>query len=335
MQKPFAVQEALFISGDILEHPALQELNATESVLNWTALERLMSSIYDADRGRPSYPLLTLFRGLLLGLWYGLSDQQLAKFLARDLLFRKFCRLGFDGGTPDDGTLGRFRQKLVSHKVWEQLLGEVNHQLEKQHIIIKEGRINIVDATPVQAVQSSNRKDKTGKPSKDPEAGWHVKNNSQGRRTSTYGYSVHTAVDEDGFVQRQTVTPGHVHDSQELDTLLLGDEEQLYADSAYSSAQTRKKLKHLGIEDKVQRRGYRNTPLSANNTARNKVIAVTRSGGERPFASYKRVFALARTRVLGLANNMTFYGLAAIALNIQKGARFLQRYGLPKTQMTG
>ncbi|MCK5892827.1 MAG: transposase [Endozoicomonadaceae bacterium] len=38
-----------------------------------------------------------------------------------------------------------------------------------------------------------------------------------------YGFSVHTGVDEDGFIHSQSVTPGNVHDSQERDTLLLGD----------------------------------------------------------------------------------------------------------------
>lgn len=32
---------------------------------------------------------------------------------------------------------------------------------------------------------------------------------------STYGYSIHTGVDEDGFIHRQTVTPGNTYDSTE------------------------------------------------------------------------------------------------------------------------
>jgi len=64
--------------------------------------------------------------------------------------------------------------------------------------------------------------------------------------------------------------------------------------------------------------------------ARNAEISVTRSGGERPFATYKIRYGLARTRLMGLAKNLTFYGLAAVAHNIQKGAKFLTLYGLPK-----
>ncbi|MDP0563095.1 MAG: transposase [Candidatus Endonucleobacter sp. (ex Gigantidas childressi)] len=118
---------------------------------------------------------------------------------------------------------------------------------------------------------------KSGKPTKDPEAGWHVKNDSRGNKKSTYAFFVHTGVNEDGFIHRQSVTPGNVHDSQERDTLLLGDETALYADYAYSSEQTRKKLAQLGIKDQVQRKDYRGKPLSKEDRARNKEIALVSS----------------------------------------------------------
>lgn len=63
-----------------------------------------------------------------------------------------------------------------------------------------------------------------------------------------------------------------MHDSQERDTLLLGDESALYADGAYSSEETRDKLKRFGINGRVQRKGYRNKPLSCADQLRNKVI---------------------------------------------------------------
>ena len=83
-------------------------------------------------------------------------------------------------------------------------------------------------------------------------------------------------------------------------------------------AATRKKLESFGIEDQVQRKGYRGHPLSAADVIRNDKIAVTRSGGERPFATYKSRYGLARTRLMGLVRNMTFYGLAAIATTSRK-----------------
>lgn len=334
MQKPFSTQPELFVTSADLEHSSLRGLDGAEAVLDWLKLERIMAGIYAGKTGRPSYPLLTLLRASLLGIWYRLSDVELAQTLFRDLLFRKFCHLELGGDVPDATTIGRFRQKLVEHDLWEVLLGEVNRQLEAKHIIMTEGRINIIDATPVEAAQSGPGKGADKKPTRDPEAGWHVKADSRGNMKSTYGYSVHAGVDEDGFIHRQTVTPGNAHDSTERDTLLLGDEAALYADAAYSSKETRQKLDRFGIDDRVQRKGYRCHPLSEADRARNDEIAVIRAGGERPFATYKSRYGLARTRLMGLARNLTFYGLAAIAHNIQKGGKFLILYGLPEPTPT-
>jgi IS5 family transposase len=162
--------------------------------------------------------------------WHRQSDVELSQCLYRDLLFRKFCNLKLGGDVPETSTLWRFRNQLVEHDLWERLLGEINRQLETKNIILTEGRINIIDATPIKAVQSGSGKDNNDKPKRDLDGGWHVKKDSRGTLKSTYGYSVHTGVDEDGFTQRQTVTAGNVHDSQERDTLLLGDEAALYAE---------------------------------------------------------------------------------------------------------
>ena len=94
--------------------------------IEWSEIEAILSPIYASKTGRPSYPLLTLFRGLLLGIWCQLSDVQLAQSLYRDLLFRKFCRLELDGDVPEASTLGRFRTQLVEQDIWDRLLGEIN-----------------------------------------------------------------------------------------------------------------------------------------------------------------------------------------------------------------
>jgi IS5 family transposase len=101
-----------------------------------------------------------------------------------------------------------------------------------------------------------------------------VKADSRSNLKSTYGYSIHTGVDEDGFIHRQTVTAGNARDSTERDTLLLGDETALYADAAYSSRATHDKLYRFGIDDQVQRKGYRSHPLSDADIIRNDEIAV-------------------------------------------------------------
>ncbi len=57
-----------------------------------------------------------MFKAMLLQSWYSLSDPQLEKQLARDLLFRRFVRLSLADSIPDHSTLWRFRNnpKIVA-----------------------------------------------------------------------------------------------------------------------------------------------------------------------------------------------------------------------------
>ncbi len=193
-----------------MNHPSLHSLDDTGALLQWSEIEKLLATLYASKTGRPGYPLPTLFRSLLPGAGYRLSDVPLAQSLYRDLLFRKFCHLELDREVPEASTLGRFRTRLVEQGLWDQRLAEINRQLEARNIIMSEGRINIIDATPIEAAQSGSGNDKDGKPTRDPEAGWHVKNDSRGNKKSIYGFSVPTGVDEEGFIHRQSVTPGNV-----------------------------------------------------------------------------------------------------------------------------
>ena len=108
-----------------------------------------------------------------------MSDVQLSQWLYCDLLFRKFCHLELGGDVAEASTLGRFRNQLVKHDLWERLLGEINHQLDAKNIILTQGRINIIDAPPVEAAQSGSGKGKDGQPKRDKlerfgSADWHA-----------------------------------------------------------------------------------------------------------------------------------------------------------------
>ena len=123
-----------------------------------------------------------------------MSDVQLSQWLYRDLLFRKFCHLELGGDVPEASTLGRFRNQLVEHDLWERLLGEINRQLDAKNIILTQGRINIIDATPVEAAQSGSGKGKDGQPKREQAGGM-----SRRQRGSKSPMAIgHTGVDEDG-----------------------------------------------------------------------------------------------------------------------------------------
>lgn len=180
MRKSFATQPALFATHDLLDHPALSALDGIESLIDWSVLEALLPK-GKGETGRLGYASLTLFRALLLGLWHDLSDVKLEAQLARDLMFRKFCRLELDQGVPQASTIGRFRISLEKSGRLEAVLTEINAQLCAQNVILQEGRVAIVDETVVEAAQSGIRKG-------DPEAGSHVKVNPKGKMQAKWGY---------------------------------------------------------------------------------------------------------------------------------------------------
>jgi hypothetical protein len=50
-------------------------LGEIDKIFDWSAISRVLSKIFSSDEGRPSYPVLTLVKLLLLQQWwYCLSD---------------------------------------------------------------------------------------------------------------------------------------------------------------------------------------------------------------------------------------------------------------------
>jgi len=63
-------------------------------------------------------------------------------------------------------------------------------------------------------------------------------------------------VDEDGFIKAQELTAGNTHDSQVFESLLTGNEQAVYADSAYKSKAHDQLLENKRIKNKVLDRSY-------------------------------------------------------------------------------
>ena len=137
-----------------------RRLEGIDSRIDWLAVERLLEPVYAAPTGRASYPLLSLFKAVLLGAWHGLGDPELEVALADRLSFRRFAGLGLDEAVPDHSTLWRFRDQLRRLGLTEGLFAEVNRQLETQGLVVKAG--TLVDATLVPAAAAEPPKQKGG-----------------------------------------------------------------------------------------------------------------------------------------------------------------------------
>lgn len=261
-----------------------------------------------------------MFKALLLQSWYSLSDPGLEKQLARDLLFRRFVDLSLSESVPDHSTFWRFRNLLDKAGLLDPLLEEINNQLAEHGLLIRSGEVSIIDASVIEAKQNRPKKDKHGNNTQDPEAAYNVKQGSDGKRKTTYGFKAHANVDEDGFIKSYDYTAGNVHDSQVFETLLTGNEQEVYADSAYKSAAHDQLLKDKGMRNRLLERAYRNKPLTPDQKCANRMNSGIRSIVERVFGLLKLHYGMGKARYLGLSRNKARFGLMSLAYNIKRGA---------------
>jgi IS5 family transposase len=316
--------------GLLVEHEALHELDGINEMMDWSRIEKHLSSIYNKAEGNLAFPPLMMFKAMLLQSWYKLSDPALEKQLARDLLFRRFVGLSLSDNVPDHSTIWRFRQSLQRAQLQGILLGEINQQMKQRGLLIQKGSVSIIDASVIEAQRARPNKSKTGETTQDPEAAWNVKTAADGKRTSTYGYKAHVSVDEDGFVKATGYTAGNVHDSQQLKPLLDKEPEPstaIYADSAYASQEHDKELEERGIINRILKRAYRNRPLNQHDKATNRLWSQTRSTVERVFGILKLHYGMAKARYVGLKRNAMRFDLMCMAYNMKRGYSFMPMTG--------
>jgi transposase, IS5 family len=287
-------------------------LDEISKLIDWSAVVKVLDRIYDSEEGRPSYPLLTYAKLLLLQQWYGLSDPGLEQAVDDRLSFRRFAGLPLDEGVPDHSAIWRFRQQLAAHGLAEALFVEINRQLDAKGLIIRRG--TLIDATLLAAsVKPPSAKEGTVS-ARDPQAGWTRKN---GR--SHFGYKAHVAVDEGSEIIRTAIlTSADLHDSQPAAALIQGDEQAVYGDKAYASQALRDQLAAAGIDDRVMYRAARNKPLKPWQTWFNKAVAGIRAAVERRFGIMKRHYGFRRVRYLGLSRNACQLHLLCTAINLKR-----------------
>ena len=292
-----------------------QRLDKIDHLVDWSRLEEKMNRIYASPTGRPSHPVLLLFKSLLLQTWYSLSDYALEEVLDDRISFRRFVRLSLAEKAPDHSVFSRFRDQLVRHGIHEELFKEINRQLEERGLIVKKG--TLVDATVIEAAPkkpNQNEDGTAGKSSADPDADWTKKGGKY-----LFGYKAHVGVDQGSELIRKIVmTPAHVHDGEMLQHVVTGDESWAFADKAYDSEKNYSILREKGIENGILMKGTRKRKLSAVEKMCNRVLSKWRSPVERVFGTLKRSYRYSRARYLGLRKNWLQLTMMSMAYNLRR-----------------
>src|SRR5580698_880440 len=298
------------LDGLMTTTPTNDFLARLEQTLEWKPLEAALQAMYPASTGRPPCPPLVLFKMSLLQHCYGLSDPQCEELVSDRLSWRRFVGLGLQDAVPDETTLVRFRQRLREHGLHENLLGLVNRQLQTKGLILK--TCTLVDATLLQAARRAPAKgDQTGG---DDDAGYTVK---QGQ--PHYGYKAHVAVDETHTLIRQvTLTAANVHDSQEFENVVHGDEAMVMADKAYWSQARSQWCAERGVANGILRKPSRGQKLRPATVRANRLFSSIRCKIEKVFGWWKRCTGYRRVRYVGHEPNRLELEVKCLCWNLKR-----------------
>jgi len=281
-------------------------LSEMDRVVPWDKLLALIEPQYPkAGSGRRPMPLEQMVRIYFVQQWYGLSDPGMEEALYDIESVRRF--VGIELGEeeiPDETTILNFRHLLERHQLTEKLLAEVNGYLSKKKLLVREG--TIVDATLISAPSSTKNKDKK----RDGEMSSTKKGNNY-----HFGIKVHTGTDsQSGLVHTVKVTTARVHDKQEMEALLHGEEKAVFGDKGYFSDEDKRSARKMGLFWGVLDKAKSKKGLSHKQRRRNRKLSSVRAKVEHPFRVVKRQFGYIKTRYRGLKKNAAqLYTLFALA----------------------
>jgi IS5 family transposase len=293
--------------------PSNKVLMQIDEYIDWEPLRKRLEKLYRLNGpGRPGFPVITLFKVLLLQNLYNLSDPAAEEAVSDRLSFRRFLGLNLDQPVPDHSTIHRFRDRIAGQI--DDLFSMLNQQLETKGLVLKKG--TLVDAS---LVKSSSREPGRGPTSRyDQDASW---TKQYGR--NHYGYRAHIGVDQDSeLIRKADLTTAHVNDAKRFEQMVSGDEVAVYADKAYYGHQRSAWLRSQGIQDGIKQQLITDPNLDRNAVmAFNRAVEKVRRPVEHVFGTLKRHYHFARCRYRTLQRNRCHFLLTCICYNLKRQNR--------------
>ena len=282
--------------------------------------------------GAKGYDVVVLFKTLILQSLYGLSDEATEFQILDRYSFGRFLGIEVGDKVPDATTIRLFREDLKKAGIMDELFSTFNASLQEKGFQAMKGQI--VDASIVSAPKQRNSREeneqiKAGevpdwpenkRRRKDTDARWTKKNGK-----SYFGYKNHITVDvKHKVIRSYEVTDAAVHDSQVFEELLSENTSRdVWADSAYRSAEKLKRLETLGYREHIQRKGNRGRALTPRERAGNKTRSRIRSRVEHVFGIQAQRAGNFLVRTIGMARARVKIGLRNLAYNIDRIAMLL------------
>jgi IS5 family transposase len=309
-------------------------LEALSKVMNFELFrESLESKLLNTNKknnaGAKPYDVVMLFKIMILQRYFGLGDKQVEYQIIDRTSFKNFLGLASGDKVPDEKTVWAFRENITRLGLVEILFDQFGKYLESQSLIFNEGQM--IDASFTIAPRQRNTREenaiiKAGQGSelwkdepnkkrhKDIDARWTQKNDE-----TFYGYKNHAKVDtKSKFINRYAVTDASVHDSQPLPDLLTESdaEQDLHADSAYTGPKQEETIAKYKMVNKINVKGYKNKPLTAEQIKENRIKSKTRSRVEHVFGFMEQSMHGLYVRCVGIVRATGIIGLMNLTYNI-------------------
>ena len=118
-----------YVEKRIRKNTFFKQIN---TLIDWKEIDKEIVKVYKRGYsvdGRPAYSGLLLFKMLLPGIWYDLSDEKVEESVNDSLSMMRFCDLEIEDKVPDHSALSRFRTELTEKKSFDRLLKRINRQL--------------------------------------------------------------------------------------------------------------------------------------------------------------------------------------------------------------
>jgi IS5 family transposase len=257
--------------------------------------------------GRPNYDPILMVKILLLQQWYNLSDPQIEREIRDRISFMNF--LGYPDRLPDRNTIWYFRERLSKTGKDRLVFNEIRDQIMAKRIRVKPGTMQDASFIESDRGEYGKPRGKDAKTRRSRDGTSATKNHEH-----HFGYKQHTFTNEIKIIEKLSVTPANVHDSQ-IDLSLPGI--ICYRDKGYFGSECK------GINGTMDRavRGH-NLPMKS--IHRNLRISRIRSLVEHPYAFMKRMFGFAHTMVTTVQRVRVKTYFTAMCYNLMR-ARFLDR----------
>ena len=130
-------------------------LMEAHALIDWEGLRAGLMEVYKREinqgGGQKLLDPLVMFKAVLLGQWHHLSNPKLEEALQVRADFMDFCGMGFSEDAPDETTLCRFRNRLITSGRLAGMLAGVNAELQAHGLMVKDSPSATTDSVRVQS----------------------------------------------------------------------------------------------------------------------------------------------------------------------------------------